>query len=72
MENQLTLDKMSTEEKIRTMEIIWDDLCNKSNSIPSPAWHEQILEERENGIKNGDVEFVDWKVAKKHIRNSIS
>jgi hypothetical protein len=72
MENHLTLDKMSTEEKIRTMEIIWDDLCSKSNNIPSPTWHKQILEERENGIKNGDVELVDWNNAKEHIRNSIS
>jgi hypothetical protein len=30
MEFTLPLEQMSTEEKIRTMETIWDDLCKKA------------------------------------------
>jgi len=72
MEVTLPLEKMSTEEKIQTMEIIWDDLCTKADSIPSPSWHKKILQEREHGIKKGDDEFVDWSNAKKNIRDEIS
>ncbi len=68
----LPLEKMSTEEKIRTMESIWEDLCKKADSLSSPLWHKDILHEREERIKNGDDEFIDWEKAKKQIRDKIS
>ncbi len=37
MEITLPLEKMSIEEKTRTMETIWDDLCRNADSIPSPS-----------------------------------
>ena len=72
MEITLPLEKMSVEEKIRTMETIWDDLCRKADSISSPPWHEEVLNEREERIKKGEEEFSDWDSAKKNIRNKIS
>ena len=63
---------MSIEEKIRTVETIWDDLCRKADSISSPSWHEDVLIEREERINKGEEEFVDWSSAKKNIRNKIS
>ena len=71
MEITLPLDRMTTEEKIRTMETLWDDLCKKAENIPAPSWHKEILDERENGIKNGKYEFMDWDEARKKILNSI-
>ena len=68
----LPLEKMTTEDKIRTMEIIWEDLCKKAESIPSPSWHKDILEEREKVIENGKEEFIDWSEAKKQIEDKIS
>jgi len=67
----LPLEKMSIEEKIQAMETIWENLCTKADSLTSPPWHEKILNEREQGIKRGDEEFVDWDTAKKNIRNEI-
>jgi hypothetical protein len=72
MEITLPLEKMSIEEKIRTMETIWDDLCRKADSISSPSWHEEVLNEREERIKKGGEGFIDWSSAKKNIRNKIS
>jgi TnpA family transposase len=34
---------MTTEEKIRAMEKIWDDLCKKAGSLSSPSWHKDVL-----------------------------
>jgi len=68
----LPLEQMSTEEKIQTMETIWDDLCKKADSLSSPSWHKDILHEREERIKKGDDEFVDWGKAKKYIRDKTS
>ena len=72
MEIILSLEKMSTEDKIRTMETIQDDLCKKVESIPSPSWHEEILAEREKAIENVKEEFIDWSKEKKQIEDNIS
>ncbi|MBD3375184.1 addiction module antitoxin RelB [candidate division KSB1 bacterium] len=68
----LPLEKMSIEEKIQAMESLWEDLCINADSLTSPEWHRDILEEREKTIMNGDDEFIDWEKAKKDIRNITS
>jgi len=72
MEITLPLEKMSTEDKIRTMEIIWEDLCKNAESLSSPSWHKDILDEREKAIEKGKEEFIDWNEAKKQIEDEIS
>jgi len=67
----IPLEKMSIEEKLQAMESIWDDLCNKAEGIASPSWHKELLDEREEGIKRGDDEFIDWDTARKKIRKEI-
>ncbi len=68
----LPLDQMSTDEKIQTMESLWDDLCKKAESSSSPSWHKNVLHEREERIKKGNDKFIDWDKAKKHIRDAVS
>lgn len=53
------------------MEMIWDDLCKKADSISSPIWHNDVLIEREEQIKNGNAEFMDWNKAEEHIRDKV-
>ncbi len=67
----LSVENMSIEEKIQTMETIWNDLCKNADSISSPTWHETVLNERESGIINGEEVFIDWATAKKNIDKSI-
>ncbi|MBI2800732.1 MAG: addiction module protein [Gammaproteobacteria bacterium] len=70
--NTLPLEKMSVEEKLLAMESLWDDLGGKAGVMPSPAWHEGVLTERDAMQQRGDDAFEDWKVAKRNIRNKIS
>lgn len=72
MEATIPLDKMSAEEKIRAMEILWEDLCKKAESIPSPEWHKNLLEQREKDVQSGRDRFVEWEKARKDILKSIS
>lgn len=71
MGTALSVEKMSIEKKFQTMETIWDDLCKKADSITSRPWHEKVLNDRENAIRNGEDEFVDLHTAKKNIENYI-
>ncbi len=72
MEINLPLKQMSIEQKIQLIETIWDDLCKRTDNIPSPNWHKDILDEREQKLKIGEDEFINWNIAKKKIRDSIS
>jgi putative addiction module component (TIGR02574 family) len=71
MRTNFALNEMTIEEKISIMENIWDDLCKNSDNIKSPGWHKNILNERENQIKNNKAEFIDWEAAKKNIRENL-
>ena len=71
MSISLPLKKMSFEEKIQTMELLWDDLCHNSNAFESPSWHKDILIEREQALKEGTEEFIDWETAKKNIKKEV-
>jgi hypothetical protein len=63
----VSLKKMSIEEKLQTMEALWDDLNKTVYNISSPAWHEKVLNEREHSVKNGMANFTEWESAKKRI-----
>ena len=64
----LPLDQMTTEEKLQAMEALWADLTRNEEQFESPAWHEQVLKEREQRIESGQESFIDWEVAKKQLR----
>ncbi len=68
----LPLEQMSVEEKLRAMELLWDDLCNEAGGVTSPAWHEEVLAEREARHQRSEEKFEDWETAKRNIRNQAS
>jgi len=60
---------MTVAEKLRAMEAIWSDLSRDDAQIESPAWHGDVLHDREAKIKSGDEKFMDWETAKKQLRD---
>ena len=71
MSTNLQLKKMSFIEKLQTMELLWDGLCKKPNKFQSPDWHLDTLEHRQNLIKEGKAEYLNWDEVKKDIRKEI-
>jgi len=70
MKVQIPLDSMTTLDKLRTIERIWDDLQRSPEDVPSPSWHGDILQKREERIKEGRSRFSDWTEAKNRIREN--
>lgn len=68
MDIALPLDKMSVEEKLRVLERLWDDLARTPSSVPSPAWHRDVLEAREKRFNEGKERSIPWEKAKGEIR----
>jgi len=68
MDIALPLDKMSVEEKLRVLERVWEDLARTPSSVPSPAWHRDVLEAREKRFTEGQERSIPWEKAKEEIR----
>jgi hypothetical protein len=72
MITEINFAQLNISEKLRIMELLWDDLCHTESDIQSPQWHESVLLERENLVRDGSDEFVDWEQAKIEMRKQIS
>ncbi|MGA2242078.1 MAG: addiction module protein [Verrucomicrobiota bacterium] len=72
MEATLPLDKMTVAEKLRAMEALWADLSRNEAQVESPAWHGDVLHDREKAIKSGKQSFMDWETAKKQLRDKLT
>lgn len=51
------IKKMSTIERLRAMEALWDSLIDEQSEMESPQWHRDVLEERKRKIETGKAEF---------------
>ncbi|MCK5194619.1 MAG: addiction module protein [Desulfobulbaceae bacterium] len=56
--NTIEIERMSTAERLQTMEALWDSLLHDEPEIESPEWHENILRERMRKIENGSTVFL--------------
>jgi len=71
MSISLPLENMTTSDKLMVMEKLWDDLCRNPDSVPSPDWHKNILDAREQKITEGIAKFHSLDAAKKIIRDQV-
>jgi len=67
----LPLKEMTLGEKFQTIELVWDDICRNSPDFKSPAWHKDVLEERDRKIASGEDKLIDWEDAKTALRASL-
>jgi len=71
MSKSITIDNLSTIEKIELMEKLWDDLSSSPDYAP-PRWHGEELARRKTAVKEGKVTYTEWDKAKKEIRKEVS
>jgi len=64
----LPLDTMTTDDKLRVLEQVWEALARTPEDVPAPSWHADVLSAREKRIAEGSARFEDWDEAKERIR----
>ena len=64
------IKRMSLQEKLETLETLWGEIAQTEEGIPVPAWHQELLDQRENLIKAGKAKFLDWDTAKQMINDA--
>ncbi len=62
------IEKMTTSERLRTMEALWDALCHSPSKPDSPSWHEGVLNERRKKIQSGEARFLSLDEARNRLR----
>jgi hypothetical protein len=72
MVTTVDLEAMTTADKLRLMEDIWQDLSARKEEIASPDWHGDILAERERLTASGEEQFIAWDAAKKQLRDELT
>jgi len=68
----LSLSQLSFVQKLNLMEALWGDLSRDEKKLKSPAWHEAVLQDREEAYMTGKVAISDWEQAKRRIKKKVS
>ena len=67
MPSTIDLQQMTTPDKLRLME----DRDLSVKEVSSPAWHGDVLAERDRLIASGEEKFMDWETAKRQLREEL-
>jgi hypothetical protein len=64
------IEKMTLEEKLEAMELLWKSISEKPNEVASPSWHEEIVAARLAKIDKGEAKFLSIEEARQKLRKS--
>jgi hypothetical protein len=63
------IEKMSREEKLRTMETLWEVISKEEPGPESPEWHGEVLVETRSRLSAGAEKGLEWEEAKRRLRH---
>jgi hypothetical protein len=72
MSKSRPLKEMTIHEKLAAMDLLWEDLAGCPESVDSPPWHKDVVDERRQRVADGKSQFSDSGTAKIDIRNKVS
>jgi hypothetical protein len=55
-------------EKLKLMEMLWEELSHPDHEFESPAWHAKELAATERRLAEGREQMLDWNTAKDALR----
>lgn len=70
MITQADIEGLSREEKLRTMEALWQEILKEQPAPESPAWHGEALEQTRSRVSAGTEQTLDWEDAERTLRQN--
>jgi hypothetical protein len=64
---RIPIEKMTKEEKLEAMELLWRDLTRDADAYESPAWHEEELRKTEERMDAGLEKPMTFEEAKRKL-----
>ena len=68
---QEEIRKLPMKEKLALLEAVWEEISPYPDELEVPQWHKDILNERQEALKQGQIRILDWEDAKKEIEAAI-
>ena len=62
------IKKMTIQERLTTMEQIWDSLCHEEIEPESPSWHEGVLQARKKLMDSPDASYLTIEQLRERYR----
>ena len=53
------VQQLSRSEKLKLMEVLWEDLSRVDSEVESPAWHAEELAATERRLAEGQEQLLD-------------
>ena len=66
-----TVEKMSRSEKLKLMEVLWEQLSRPDDALESPSWHAEELARTGQRLAEGKEQVMEWEAAKKKLRSQF-
>ena len=63
----IEIESLSINERLALVDRIWSSLHTNPDSIPSPEWHEKLLEERIQRLESGEASVSSLADVKKRM-----
>ena len=61
--------QLPKKEKLMLMEALWEDLSRDGEDFESPAWHGEVLREREKALQSGEDRFLTVEEARAEVKS---
>ena len=61
------IEQMGLEERLKTMEMLWESIARTPDAVPSPEWHGQVVAERLAKLERGEGELLTLDEAKARL-----
>jgi putative addiction module component (TIGR02574 family) len=62
------IERMSLEERLQAMELIWVSLSRTPDQVPSPDWHREVLGARLAKVERGEGKFLSIPQLKERLQ----
>jgi hypothetical protein len=66
-----SLRQLPRSEKLKLMEMLWQELSQPDDEFESPAWHAKELAATELRLAEGKEQILDWDTAKELLRSKV-
>ena len=62
------IERMSVEERLEAMELLWASLAQTPEAVPSPDWHGEVIATRLAKIERGEGQFLSRAELKERLQ----
>jgi putative addiction module component (TIGR02574 family) len=65
----INIEKLSPEERLRLIEVLWESLRTRQESVPLTHAQREELDRRLDELDRGETETIPWEEVKERLRD---